>query len=297
LRQLLAEGHEVRCLLRPSKQTRHLPNEAVHITTGALQDLPALQTAVQGVDAIIHLAGARQKQGRHSAEWINHYGTANLIQAAQHAGVGHIVYLSHMHADRNSAYPLLRGKGAAEEAIRASSLTHTILRSSLIFGPHDSFTTLLAMLIKIIPFVFPVTGAGKTRFQPIHVEDVARCLTDCLDNYHLKNTALPIGGPQHLSYSEILDAVMETLRVNRVRLHLRLPVIRTLVRLSGLLFLQPPVSGEQIDLFSIDNTTDLGNVPRNFYFEARRFTEHLGYLRRKGWRRAFLRTVYQRKRE
>jgi NADH dehydrogenase len=293
LRQLTKEGREVACLLRPSAQERRLPQGAFHIASGTLQDLPALRAAMQGVDTIIHLVGARSEREGQTIEWLNHQGTANLVEAALDADVQRIIYLSHMHADRNSAYLLLRSKGAAEESIRSSGLTFTILRSSLIFGPDDSFTTILAMLIKAIPFLFPVTGDGKTRFQPLHVEDGARCLAGCLAADHLENVTLPIGGPQHLSYDEILSAVMAAMGVRRLRVHLRLPAMRTLIGLTEFLFPNPPVSHEQLDLFSVDNTTDLGNVPRNFDFEPRRFTDNLDYLRRRGWRRAFLRHVYQ----
>ncbi len=293
LRQLLEQGRPVSCLLRPSSQARQWAKGTVHVATGTLQDLPALRVAMINADTVIHLAGAQRKQGQYTAEWINHQGTANVVEAALDTDVKHIVYLSHIHADRNSAYPLLRSKGAAEEVIRSSGLRYTILRSSLIFGPNDAFTTVLAMLLKIIPFIFPVVGQGRTRFQPIHVQDVARCLAGCLDAYHMENTVLPIGGTQHLSYEEILEAVMDTLNVRRMRVHVRLPLMRTLVRLSASLLPYPPVTCEQLDLFSINNATDLGNVPRNFDFDPRRFTENLTYLRRKGWRRAFLRYVYQ----
>lgn len=293
VRVLLAEGHEIGCLLRPSNREPFLPQGTIHIVTGTLQDAPALRVAMHDVGTVIHLAGTHRRKGQDTVESINHHGTVNLVEAALDAGVRRIIFLSHIHADRNSAYSFLRSKGAAEEAIRSSGINYTILRSSLIFGPDDSFTSILAMLIKSIPIVFPVTGDGKTRFQPIFVDDVAACLVGCLDAHHLENTALPIGGPQHLSYTEILDAVMETLGVHRVRIHVRRPLMRTLVSATSLFFPNPPVSREQLDLFSVDNTTDLGNVPRNFRFEPRRFTENLGYLRRKGWRRAFLRYVFQ----
>lgn len=294
LRQLIREGRAVACLLRPSSQERRLPQGAFRVATGTLQDLPALRVAMQGVDTVIHLAGARRAEGAYKAEWLNHQGTVNVVEAALDADVKHLIYLSHIHADRNSAYPILRGKGAAEEAVRSSGLTYTVLRSSLIFGPHDHFTTVLAMLIKFTPVIFPVPGDGKTRFQPVYIEDIARCLAGCLDAYHLENVTLSVGGPQHLSYNEILSAVMEAINVHRVHLHLRMPLIRTLVGLSHLLFPNPPVSQEQLDLFAIDNTTDLGNIPRNFDFEPQRFTGNLGYLGRKGWRRALLRYAFRR---
>lgn len=294
LRQLIEQKRQVGCLLRPSSRERRLPPGEVRIATGTLQDRPALRAALQGANTVIHLVGARHAQEGYTAEWLNHQGTVNLVEAALDADVKRIIYLSHIRANRNLAYPILRSKGAAEDTIRDSGLSYTILRSSLIFGPDDTFTTVLAMLIKTIPLVFPVVGDGKTRFQPIHVDDVARCLAGCLEAYHLENATLDIGGPQHLSYDDVLDVVMETMRVRRLRLRLRLPAMHALVNLSERLFPNPPVSREQLDLFSIDNTTDLGNVPRNFDFQPLRFSDNLGYLRRKGWRRAFLRYVYQR---
>jgi uncharacterized protein YbjT (DUF2867 family) len=294
LRVLVQNQNErqVGCLLRPSSRSRQLPQGAVHVATGTIQDLPALRAAMQGVDTVIHLAGARRAEGPYSVERINHQGTANLVEAALDAGVRRIIYLSHIQADRNSAYPLLRSKGAAEEVIRNSGLNFTILRASLIFGPDDPFTTTLAMLIKMMPFVLLVPGDGKTRLQPIHVDDVAICLARCLDTRRLDRTTLSIGGPQHLSYTEVLNAVMRALHVHRAQLHLRRPLMRTLVSLTESLLPNPPFSSEQLDLFSIDNTTDLGNVPRNFDLEPRRFASNLGYLQRKGWRRAFLRDVF-----
>lgn len=290
---LLNQGREVRCLLRPSNREPFLPQGTVHVATGTLQDLPALRVAMQKVDTIIHLVGTHWDQGEYTIEWVNQQGTASVVEAALDAGVRRIIYLSHMHADRNSAYRLLRSKGAAEESIRSSGLSYTILQSSLIFGPYDSFTTVLAMLIKSIPIIFPVPGDGKTRFQPIHVDDVAACLAGCLHAPLLENVTLPIGGPQHLAYDEILDSIMETLRVHRFRAHLRMPFMRSLINLSESFFPYPPFNRDQLDLFSIDNTTDLGNVPRNFRFEPLRFDENLGYLRTKGWRRAFFRYSFQ----
>jgi len=292
--KLLAHGRTVGCLRRPTNPTSLFPPGVLQISTGSLHDPSALRAAVQSVDTIVHLAGARSRDDRYSLEEINHQGTVNLVEAAQTANVKRIIFLSQINADRNSAFPLLRSKGAAEEAIRTSGLDYTILRSSLIFGSDDHFTTVLAMLIKMNPIAIPVPGSGKTRFQPIHVDDVGDCLNMCIDDHeHLANVTLPIGGPQHLSYSEILDAVMEVLRVRRIRVNLRLPTIRPLVQLSRHLFPYPLVTEAQLDLFSVDNTTDLGNIPRNFGFEPQRFTSSLGYLRRGGWRRAFLRQSFR----
>jgi hypothetical protein len=83
------------------------------------------------------------------------------------------------------------------------------------------------------------------------------------------------------------------MNVHRLRIHMRVPMVRPLMGLAESLLPNPPVSDEQLDLFSVDNTTDLGNIPRNFDFEPRRFTTNLAYLQRKGWRRAFLRHAFR----
>ena len=63
---------------------------------------------------------------------------------------------------------------------RASGLDWTILKPSLQFGPGDGFFNLIAHLVRISPGVVPVPGNGKARFQPIHVDDVARIVVASL---------------------------------------------------------------------------------------------------------------------
>ncbi|NIR08986.1 MAG: sugar nucleotide-binding protein, partial [Candidatus Aminicenantes bacterium] len=72
-------------------------------------------------------------------------------------------------------------KWAAEEAIRKSNLQWTVFRPTLIFGPEDDFINKFEKMTRYMPFL-PVIGSGKTRFQPIWIEDVANCYVQAIEN-------------------------------------------------------------------------------------------------------------------
>ncbi|TFG50030.1 MAG: NAD-dependent epimerase/dehydratase family protein [Anaerolineales bacterium] len=109
-------------------------------------------------------------------------GTKLLVEAAQESGVERFFYLSHLGADRASAYPIMTAKAIAEDHIQKSSLDYTILRTGIVYGPNDRFTTSLARLIQAIPLVFPLPGQGDTLLQPLWIEDLANILLWSLDN-------------------------------------------------------------------------------------------------------------------
>jgi uncharacterized protein YbjT (DUF2867 family) len=90
--------------------------------------------------------------------------------------------VSHLGADRASAYPVLKAKGIAEESIRRCGIDYTILRSAILFGPGDFFTTLLACLASAQPIFFLLPGDGDTVLQPLWVEDLATGLAWALDD-------------------------------------------------------------------------------------------------------------------
>src|SRR3982751_4840960 len=97
--QLAAEGHVVRALVRPRSDRRVLEKLAkVEFAPGAIEDRASLQTALTGVDAVVHVAGI--VKARRPAEFfeVNAQGTKNLIEAAVERGVGRFVYVSSLAA-------------------------------------------------------------------------------------------------------------------------------------------------------------------------------------------------------
>jgi uncharacterized protein YbjT (DUF2867 family) len=172
LRQLVEAGYEVRTLIRPSKNSPNLPKGVpVEVAVSSLVDERGLRGAMVGVDTIYHLAGGEWAGPRSSLMDIDIQGTRAVAKAALDAGVDRIIYLSHLGADRASAYPVLKAKAIAEEYLRRGSIDYTIFRSGIVYGPQDGFTTGLARLLSVSPF-FLTPGDGSTLLQPLWVEDL-----------------------------------------------------------------------------------------------------------------------------
>jgi uncharacterized protein YbjT (DUF2867 family) len=279
--RLVASGYEVRCLVRPAYKERRLPpGVRVHLVTGDLDDPPALRVALQRVETIIHLATIWRERGPHTFDWVNHQGTLNLIEAAHEVGASRIILLSYPSADGNSAYAFLRSKGLAEEAVKSSGLRFTILRPSWVYGPGDAWTTHLAMVLKSAPFVFPVVGDGQARLQP-----------QCLENQKTVGQTYTLGGPGYLTLNDVLDIIAKALKVHRRKVHMRVPLARTVAETMERMMPQPLLTTTMVDLLGVDATTDISSVMRSFGFEPARFAETLDYLRDQPWRRRFWGTL------
>ena len=117
-------------------------------------------------------------------------------------------YVSHIGADRGSAYPVLKVKGIAEQHIINSGIDYTILRSGLVFGPNDNFTTDISRLLRFFPFIFPIPGDGSVMVHPLWVEDLVTCLAWSMDNPETVNQLYEVGGPEAIPFNEVVQAIM-----------------------------------------------------------------------------------------
>ena len=290
--RLAADGRQVRCLLRPSRHVQQLP-KSVHFSavSASLSDLPALRTAMQDVTEIIHLLGEddpdkQRKIPEHGAD------TANLIEAAQEAGIRRVVYVSRLGADRASAYTLFRARGEAEWAVRESGLDATVVRTAITYGPDDAFTNILVLLARAMPVFLPVPSAGLSRFQPIWVEDLVRCIVEALDRRDLIGQTVPVGGPDHYTFEQIVTLVLSAARVRRRLLRLRMPLVGFAIAIGNLLLPRNPTPRWWLDVLAAGSATDLTATMRAFNFKPRPFAQSLGYLaEQQHWRRDLLRFV------
>ena len=291
-RRLVKERHEVCCLLQPSRREQQLPAAITFSSVSAsLNDPPALRTAMQNVTAVVHLM--RERDPVQEGTLQDHVrGTANLVAAARDAGVRRFIYLSRLEADRASAYPLFRARGEAEGALRESGLDDTILRSSIIYSPEDTFTNVLVMLTKMIPLVLPIPDTGMSRFQPLWIEDLVTCIVATLDRDDLIGKTVPVGGAEHFTFEQMVTQVLEAAGTRQRLVRVRTPLVRAMVELFEILLLRNPTPPWWLDLVTVGSATELGTVSRYFGFEPRRFARCLNYLRgKRPWRRDFVRFV------
>ena len=279
VRHLLENGYPVRMLIRPSKHSPALPRGVpVEVAVSSLSDARGLQSAMVGVDTVFHLASAEWQGVRASLLETDIKGTQMISQAAAAAGVGRLFYLSHLGADRASAFPLLKAKAIAEEAVRRSGVPYTILRSGIVFGAGDHFTHGLARISKLTPFIFLVPGDGQTLLQPLWVEDLATCLAWSLENDKLDNQVISIGGPEFLTIDEIVQAIQEVIGHVRPLAHLHPPYLRGMTVFLEQIFPGLPATVYWLDYLAVSRTCSLDTLPRTFNLMPSRFSHRLDHL-------------------
>jgi uncharacterized protein YbjT (DUF2867 family) len=284
VRQLFDSGYPVRTLLRPSPRTPRLPKGVpVEVAVVSLGDPRGLSAALRDVDLIFHLAGS-EHQGRNATLMSTDIrGTFNLSQVAKQSGVKRFIYLSHIGADRASAFPVQRAKGLAEENLRKSGVPYTIVRSSIVYGPEDHFTTDIARLLRFAPGIFPMPGDGQTRIQPLWVEDLVTCLLWAMQNPDTVNQVYEVGGSEYFTLRQTLETIMRTTRISRWLVPVPAPLTRALVVTLESFVPRFPASSFWIDYYAVHRTCPVDNLPRMFGLMPARFTYRLDYLIRKPW--------------
>jgi|SRR5450759_692174 nucleoside-diphosphate-sugar epimerase len=295
IRQLTSQGYAVRILIRPSKKSPILPRGVpVEVAVCSLKDERGLRAAMKGVDIIYHLAGVEGRGNRADLMAVDIQGTQTVVNAAVDAGVKRFFYLSHLGADRASAYPILKVKAIAESYIRQSGLPYTILRPAIVFGPYDHFTNGLGVLMNAFPGIFLVPGDGETLLQPIWVEDLVTCLVWSLDNPNTINQVLSLGGPDYLSFKQILEIIMPIMGIKRWLVPISPVYLRSLTVLFEHTFSGFPVSVFWIDYLAADRTCSLDTIPRFFGLMPARFEQRLDFLRGRTWKINYIQAMLNR---
>jgi NADH dehydrogenase len=256
LRRLTAAGQPVRCLVR---DPRRLGPERVRvqIALGDLSDPPSFRNAMRGVRTVVHLAAAIRDQPHGSIEELNGIATWRMVEAAERAGAERFVFFSALSASTHNRTRFLRAKALAEEAVRSSSLAHTIFAPSIIYAPGDPYLTLLGRLA-LLP-VMPISGAGRALYQPIWAHDVADCLFAALESD--ADERYELAGPQTLSHQEIVELALRAQHRHRPLVHVPTPIVsRTLRVLEALMKSKAPATWDEAELMEVSLLTDRGTA-------------------------------------
>ena len=284
VRQLVAAGKPVRLLLRPSRQSPNLPRGvAVEVAVSSLKDERGLRSAMKDVDTLFHLAGA-ERQGSHSdLQGVDVEGSRILAEVARQAGLKRVFYVSHLGADRASAFPLLKSKAIAEHFFMQAVPETTIFRSGPVFGPGDQFSTGLAQLARMAPGVFVIPGDGHSLIQPIWIDDLVTCLMAALEDNATAGKVYEVGGSEYLTFRETLEYVMAAARLRRSIVMASPAYVRMLAVWLEQTFPKFPISIFWLDYLAADRTCPVDVLPRKFGVIPARFHQNIDYLR-PGWR-------------
>jgi uncharacterized protein YbjT (DUF2867 family) len=265
----------VRTLVR--NRAKALVPDGVSIVEGDITQPESLAAAVAGVDVIIHAAaitGDRKEPYRGAYDHINRVGTENLVSAATGAGVKRLVVMSGLGCRPAPTGTYMATRWGMEEAVRGSGIPFVILQPSVLFGAGAPFVTALAGLARVSP-VLPLVGGGRTRFQPLWIEDLVMCLVASTSSQTLVGHALPLGGSEWATFKEVLQTICRAMSVRRLLVPLPMPIARMQAGLMTAVMSKPLLTPAALELFSFDNATDLDAVDRAFGFHPGGFRDHL----------------------
>lgn len=277
VRTLVSAGHPVRAMVHTPSRAGALPTDGVETIQGDVLTPGSLDEAMAGAHAVVHLVAVIRERGRLTFQRVNYEGTRNVLAAASSAGVARFVHASDIGATSDPSYPYLYSRWMAEQEVARGVIPYTIVRFSFVFGPGDEFINRIAALIKLSPIV-PLVGNGLSRFQPIAVEDAARCLASALEREDAVGKTIEAGGPDHYTYEVLVDLVAETLGARIVKVDAPAPLMGALAAVGEAFMARPPATREQLKMLTLDSVAELDSVRRAFGFEPRPLKGNIGYI-------------------
>jgi NADH dehydrogenase len=269
--RLAAGGHRVRAISRMGTRRagwgRGVISLAADVETGR-----GIGAALTGADGVVHLAAIpRETDGRRFSD-VNVEGVRCMVEAARAAGVRRFVHVSVLGVSEDPKLRYLHSKWRGEQIVRGSGLDWVILRPSLLFGEGDGFFNLVKVTLKRwSPGIVAIPGDGRARFQPLAVEDLAVAVERSLVEPGRAGSIIELGGPEQLTYREIVDVVMAATHVRRLKLGLPIPLLSALTTFTDRYLPAFPVSHDQIRSLERPNYTDRDAYERAFGVRPRDF--------------------------
>ncbi len=256
VRTLVKRGYRIRVAVRrPDLAGFLLPYGYVgqiSLVQANLRYRQSVDRAVEGSAFVVNCVGILFESGRNSFDAVQDFGARAVAEAARAAG-SKLVHISALGADIESASSYARSKGRAEAAVLSFVPDAVILRPSIVFGPEDSFFNKFAGMAQMFP-ALPLIGGGKTKFQPVHVEDVAQAVALGVDGVIPGGKTYELGGPEVLTFREILEFVLHTTARKRPLVSLPFGIASLLGSVASLVpFIKPPITADQVELLKHDN--------------------------------------------
>jgi uncharacterized protein YbjT (DUF2867 family) len=228
-RRMAKEGWRVRVACRR-------PNEALFVKPYGvpgqvepvfcnIRDDASVRAVTRGADAVVNCVGTFDRMGKNNFAAVQATAPGRIARIAAEEGVGRLVHLSAIGADAEAPSIYGRTKAEGEAAVLAAFSAAVILRPSVIFGTEDQFFNRFAAMAAMGP-VLPVAKAG-TRFQPVHVDDVAQAAVK-----GALGQAAPgiyeLGGPEVATFRDLMGKMLAVIQRKRLVLNVPTPLMRVM---------------------------------------------------------------------
>ena len=199
---LRADGWRVRCLARRPQQLRARVPPGVDVVRADLLRPESLPSALAGVHAAFYLVHSMGETG--DFEIHERLAAENFAAAARAAGVKRIIYLGGLVAAQRPLSAHLRSRLQVGAVLRASGVPVIEFRASIIIGPGSLSFEMIRALVERLPIMVTPRWV-RIPAQPIAIQDVIDYLRAALKLEITGNLILEIGGPDRVSYAELMQ--------------------------------------------------------------------------------------------
>ncbi len=297
VRNLLKKGYRVRVLLRSTPEAGLLPDD-IETATGDITDPASLQRAVEGVDAVFHLAAKlhiNDPNPELAAEYqrVNVQGTQHLVKAATGAGVRRFIHFSTInvygpggagitYSEASPAEPDTlygRTKVESENVALEGHPGATVLRLAAVYGPRmrGNYPLLLKALGKGVSVM---VGDGTNRRTLVHVEDVARAAVLAAEREEAVGKVYNVTDGQIHTFDELARAMQYALGRKERMMYLPAAPFRGVLgladRVTGVVGVRLPIGANMIDKLTEDMAVEGALLQQELDFRPR-------YSLREGW--------------
>jgi len=208
--RLAREGHSVRGLSRrPEALKSEFPVLAGDAVTGA-----GLEQALDGVDVAYFLIHSMEPSADGSFAVRDRRAAENFARAAQAAGTRRIVYLGGLIPSGGPRSTHLASRLEVERTLLGATSSSVALRASIVIGARSRPFRFLVRLVERLPVV-PLPAWRTKRTTPIDERDIIEMLARAATNRRVSGRALDVGGPEEVTYRELIERIRDHLLLGR----------------------------------------------------------------------------------
>jgi NADH dehydrogenase len=247
--------------------------------TADVRDQSTVAAAIAGAESVVNAVSAYVETGGVTYSAIHVHGAGNIAAACQQQSVPRLVHISGIGANPASQSKYIRARGLGEFVVQKAFPPVTTLRPSVLFAIDEGLLGVLEKLAQSTPII-PLIGGGRTRLQPVHVNDVAEAVYQSLHNPDAVGKTYELGGPETYTIREILDLLLackgRSHRFISIPFALASPLARVLERFPG-----APLTVAQVDLLRDDNVLGTGTLGfEELGITPRKLRDTISYLAR-----------------
>jgi len=215
-----------------------------------------LKESIKNSDVVINLIGILYETRKQKFMNI-HAGIPEAIsKICAQSDVKKFIHVSAIGANENSKSLYQRSKFQGEVKALTNFKNTVIIRPSVVCGTEDNFTNLFSKL-SILPII-PVVKMNY-KFQPILVSDVADTIVKAIEAKDNHGKIYEIGGPQVISFGDMVKSIMRTLNKKRFVVEMPMPIAKIQSTLMSMLPIPPILTGDQCKILSEEDNVVSNN--------------------------------------